>query len=139
VKKHRPKKLSDKDFRERVWKKTNGCCAYCGEDLHIKKFQIDHIICEYNWESYITNKVHIPGFLEHLTIEDLHHFDNLFASCRSCNSYKDTHPLEGFRVQIGKQIERLRNNWNFKFAKRYGLVAETPKPIVFYFETLENI
>lgn len=137
--KKRPNKFSKKEFRESVYDKTDGHCAYCGDPLHIKKFQIDHIICEFNWENYLTSGKHVPPFLTHLTLDDLHHFDNLFATCRSCNGYKDTYSLEGFRVEIEKQLERVNKySPNYRLAKRYGLVKETPKPIVFYFETLKK-
>ena len=122
--------------RSIVLAKTNGCCAYCGEFLG-GKFQIDHIVAQRIFNQSIVNKNHVPIFLSHLTIADVNHIDNLLASCRVCNKWKDTHHLQLFRTEIEAQIKRLNAfSSNFRMAKRYGLVQETPKPIVFYFETL---
>jgi hypothetical protein len=60
---------------------------------------------------------------------------NLNPACRSCNNWKNTHSLEGFRHEISMQVERARMySRNFKTAERFGLVLEVKKPVVFYFE-----
>jgi hypothetical protein len=125
-------------LRLQVLNKTNGHCAYCGVFLD-NIFQIDHIVAQRIFVSSIKNKTHIPLFLSHLTEIDLNHIDNLLPACRVCNKWKDTHHLELFRSEIEAQIERLnRSSSNFRFAKKYGLVKENPKSIIFYFENIKN-
>ncbi|MGL5511795.1 MAG: hypothetical protein ACRDBM_00965, partial [Sporomusa sp.] len=64
---------------------------------------------------------------------------NLLPACRSCNHYKSTLTIDEFREQIAKWPERLmRDSVTYKNAVRYGLVTPNIKPVVFYFEKLEN-
>ena len=64
--------------------------------------------------------------------------DNLLPSCRVCNKWKSSHSLEQFRKEIGEQIRRLNEySPNYRFARKYNLINETPHPIVFYFERME--
>jgi hypothetical protein len=45
--------------------------------------------------------------------------------------------LEDFRKAIKGYMNHLNNiNTQYKIAKRYGLVIEVDKPVVFYFETV---
>jgi len=129
-----------KQLREIVFNKCNEHCAYCGEELEYKNMQVDHIIPQRNFLIDITSESRTPGFLKHLTAKDLNHIDNLNPSCRICNKRKDTFHLELFRKEIASQVERaIKSSSNYRIAKRYGLIKETPKPIVFYFETLKTI
>ena len=124
-----------KKERTKVYEKFNGHCAYCGEKIEYKNMQVDHIIPQCFWEHRLKNNWRIPDFLKHLTITDLNHIDNLFPTCRVCNKWKSAHDLELFRTEIEQQIRRLNDySSNYRFAKRYGLVKETVKPIMFYFE-----
>jgi hypothetical protein len=85
----------------------------------------------------VRNRFRIPKFLEHLTVDDLNHHDNLFPSCASCNHYKGSWDLEGFRGQLGMIVGRLNERVViYKLAKKHGLLEETKKPVVFYFETI---
>lgn len=126
----------EREIRQKVYKKCGGKCAYCGKELN-NVFQVDHIIPKAFWYTHIKSNFRVPHFLQHLTVDDVNHIDNLMPACRVCNKWKSAHHLELFRSEIAEQIKRL-NDWsaNFRFAKRYGLIKETPKPIVFYFETL---
>lgn len=120
--------------RKLIYDKFGGKCAYCGCELN-GKFQVDHIIPQRNFETHIKNNWRIPEFLSHLTISQLNHIDNLFPSCASCNKYKDTHCLETFRYELGEMRKRLNNlSTHYKISKRFGLIKEIEKPIVFYFE-----
>lgn len=48
-------------------------------------------------------------------------------------------PLEQFRELIAGFMKHLNNiSTQYKIAKRYGLITETEKPVVFYFETVQK-
>lgn len=65
---------------------------------------------------------------------------NMVPSCHSCNITKSSLSLDHFREYIEHTVDSLNNNRYaaYKFAKRYGLIQETVKPIVFYFETFKK-
>lgn len=128
-----------KNLRESVHKKYNCKCGYCGIDIAYNEMQVDHIIPQNGFFTHIKNQWKIPDFLKHLTINDVNHLDNLMPSCRVCNNWKATHTLDLFRDEIFEQVKRLNDySSNYRMAKRYGLVLESVKPIVFYFETIYN-
>lgn len=124
-----------REIRESVYNKCRGHCAYCGEEITYKQMQVDHIIPKINWEWHLKNNHRIPSFLTHLTINDLNHIDNLNPSCRVCNKWKSAHDLEFFRSEIYEQVKRCNNySSNYRMAKRYGQIKETPTNIHFFFE-----
>lgn len=99
--------------------------------------QVDHIIPQYEFVKHVRNNFRIPSFLSYLTDIDLNHIDNLMPTCRICNKWKSAFDLEFFRQEISRQVERLNNySSNYRMAKKYGLISENNKEIVFYFETL---
>lgn len=125
--------------RQKIYDKYGGHCAYCGCEIEFKAMQVDHVISQLNRESTMKNRHFledwIPGFLRHLTYDDLHHIDNLMPSCRSCNLYKSAMRLEVFRRELWLLVERLNKRVViYKISKRYGTIQETNKPIQFYFE-----
>lgn len=124
------------ELRQEVFKKTSGCCWYCGEILAFNNMQVDHIIPQRNFKSHILHKdIWVPNFLKHLGINDVNNKDNLISSCRACNNFKSAFSLEQFREELSLQIERLNNNsTSYKRAKRFWLVEETGDKLVFYFE-----
>jgi 5-methylcytosine-specific restriction endonuclease McrA len=125
-----------KPDRKIIYDKIHGRCAYCG-DLLKDKFQVDHIISQRNFNHHVKNKFKVPVFLSHLTLTDLNHIDNLYASCSSCNNYKSTKCLETFRAELQRQPEILRNERpTVRLSERFGLLQFNIKPVVFYFETL---
>lgn len=129
--------MKKKNLRETVYEKCNGHCGYCGDKIEIKAMQVDHIIPQAFFLFHLKNKHKIPEFLSHLTETDVNHIDNLMPACRICNKWKDTFCLDSFKNQIIEQIKRLNDySANYRFAKKYGLVEETPKPVQFYFETI---
>ena len=124
-----------KKKREEVHGKYNGCCSYCGQDIAYSDMQVDHIIPKSNFETTIHNKYRVPKFLNHLTLEDVNHIDNLNPSCRRCNKFKDSMDLETFREELQKQLERAETtSANFRRALQFGQVIKTPRDIVFHFE-----
>lgn len=135
-----------KKLRSEVFEKFNGHCAYCGIEIKLNEMQIDHIVPQRSWNIIFKNrehtiifKKHVPSFLFHLTENDLHHIDNLNPACRVCNKWKNAHYLELFRSELQDQVNRLNaRNANFRIAKKFGQLQETPKPIIFYFEKVTN-
>lgn len=111
----RKRKSIPKKVREEVYKKYNGHCAYCGCPLEYKNMQVDHIESVYWYDG--ENEI-----------------DNYNPACRMCNFYKSTMTIEDFRNQLGKIVERLEKIFIFRLAKKYGLIKEVERPIVFYFE-----
>lgn len=127
-----------KSNRQKIFEKYGGHCAYCGEEITIKDMQVDHIIPKNEFWSHIKNDIHIPEFLRHLKLNDLNHIDNLNPACRVCNKWKSAFHLELFRFELSEQLKRLHKNIApYRMAKKYGLIEEKSKPIVFYFETLQ--
>jgi 5-methylcytosine-specific restriction endonuclease McrA len=111
--------------RSEVFTKTNGHCSYCGEQLN-DKWHVDHKVSK-RYAEY------------HKLDMEIDHIDNLMPSCPSCNIYKKEFTLEAFREQLGLLTGRLqKTNTIYKIAKRYELIEETNKPIVFYFEKIGN-
>ena len=131
-----------KELRIKIWNKYDKHCAYCGELLIYESMQVDHIIPQYNFYNFMSQKKYfswskIPEFLKHLTVTDVNHFDNLNPSCRACNKRKDRNQLEFFRSELSKQLEKCeKTSANYRMAKKFEQVVETVKPIVFYFEKI---
>lgn len=116
--------------RQAVYQKYNGHCGYCGCELAYKEMQVDHIVSQFHYKLKIHTKY---------TDKDMNDFSNLMPTCRVCNKWKSAQSLEHFRKEIAQQIKRLNEySANFRFAKKYNLVQETPHPIVFYFETINS-
>lgn len=131
--------MNKKEQRELVYKKYTGKCGYCGVGIAYKDMQVDHIIPQTQFLNHLNTKWQVPKFLNHLTPADLNHFDNLMPACRVCNKWKDTHSVEIFRGEIYAQVQRLNlYSTNYRMAKKYSLIQENLKPIVFYFETFRT-
>lgn len=151
--------------REIVFNKYGGRCAYCGEKLQ-KGWHVDemepvrrkykrvggHYILKLTGEvanvrhlsenelttenfTYIPEKLVADGY-EH---PERLHIDNQMPSCASCNINKHSGSLEDFRNLIENFITSLnRDSVQYKIAKRYGLIKEQVKPIIFYFEKFKD-
>lgn len=107
--------------REKVLNKYGGRCAYCGCEITLKNFQVDHIH---------------PKCRSHFKPDlDENRFENLNPACRKCNKFKDAFLLEEFRREISCQVSRLlERNAQFNRALKYNQLKITESPIVFYFE-----
>ena len=128
------KRLTDtekwNDKKLSIYNKYGGKCAYCGCEISLDNFNIDHVIskCEYESDRH--------RFPSPFKIEG---FDNLTPACCSCNNFKRAHTLSVFRSEIEQQIRRLRRyHPTFRLAERYGLLSCIDKKIVFYFEKLQE-
>lgn len=113
------RKAIPKKVREKVYKKYNGHCAYCGCEIEYKELQVDHVVSVY-WHG---------GDSE---------IENYMPSCRACNFYKSTMPLEKFREHLLTLPHRLESEFIYRIAKKYGIVVEEDKPIKFYFEKVSE-
>ena len=108
------KKLK-KEERENIYNKYNGRCAYCGSKIEYKDMQIDHVV-----------PLRIGGKDE---------ISNMLPSCRSCNHYKATLDIEGFRKYLSKIHDRLtRDSVAYRVAERFGIVEYKTDKVKFYFE-----
>lgn len=113
-----------------ILNKFNAKCAYCGCDINGNNFHADHIVPKL---SGLINK-DIPR-----SKKGTDNIENLNPCCRSCNSSKSTLSVEGFRIRILDRVSRLNEfSSNYQIAKRFSLIKEDIKPVVFYFETLQT-
>ena len=114
--------------REALRMMFGGLCAYCGCELGAK-WHADHVKPIYrSWPIAPDQNGLLAGRGKDV-------IENLFPACAACNLFKSVYDLETWREEIAKQVERARNkSFNFRFAEAFGLVAETGKPVVFWFE-----
>lgn len=115
--------------RESIRLMFGGKCAYCGRELPKNGWHADHVQAIYRgWPRCPDTN----GLLPHRGVDEI---DNIFPSCAACNIFKGVYDLEIWRMEIAKQIERAREkSVNFRFAEAFGLVQETHKPVIFWFE-----
>ena len=125
--------ISKKD-REIIKQKFGGKCAYCGCELK-KGWHVDELEPVRRNFTYDKNKGTFKATGDCLHPERFN-INNQMPSCQSCNINKHSLSLEEFRNLIVGFINSLnRDSTQYKIAKRYGLVQETNKPVIFYFET----
>jgi hypothetical protein len=137
----------NKKDRQIVFDKYNGHCAYCGCKLE-KGWHVDELlpVRRYRVQAKDKNGDSIWDKTRHrwkekiiITKPENFHIDNQMPSCASCNINKHSLSLEDFRSLIEGFMKHLNEiNTQYKIAKRYGLVKEDIKPIVFYFESVNN-
>lgn len=134
--------MTKKD-RQIVYEKYGGKCAYCGCDLQ-KGWHVDEVHPVVRDWGYVPSKGRSKFDMVKKTIGMRHPerltIENQNPACASCNILKSSMDLEAFREVIAGFINSLNSYTNqYKFAKRYGLVVETGKPVRFYFETTNNL
>ena len=106
-----------------IYNKTDGHCAYCGEEIELKAMQVDHVA-----------PMEFDGLIEK-SGNDPNHIDNLLPSCRSCNYIKSSMMLEKFRQRVSEWPNVLmRDNVTYRNAVRFGMVLQNPHKVEFYFE-----
>lgn len=106
-----------KNERLQIYDKCGGHCAYCGCVLDYKDMQVDHVI---------------P-----LRLGGADKLNNMLPACRSCNHYKATFGVEGFRKYLMGIVNRLmRDSIPFQVAIRFGIVKHMRDDVIFYFERL---
>lgn len=114
-----------KTERQQVYDKCHGHCAYCGCVLDYKDMQVDHCTPVKNWPEELAEG------------RDVNDFENLLPACRSCNHYKATLDVEGYRKYLAGISQRLmRDSIPYQVAIRFGIVTHVRDDIIFYFEDL---
>jgi len=123
-----------KKNREIIKQKFGGKCAYCGCELQ-KGWHVDELLPvrrNMKWDKDKSKYVW-DGTYEH---PERLNIANQIPGCPSCNINKHSMGLEEFRNLISGFMKHLNEvSTQYKIAKRYGLVQETNKPVIFYFET----
>ncbi len=124
--------------RELLFNKYGGKCAYCGCEL-VKGWHIDElepIRRNKKWDRKKRKWVY-DGTCKH---PDRLHIDNQMPACASCNINKHAMSLEEFRRLVGGFLTSLnRDSVQYRVAKRYGFIHEVSKPVVFYFESYQEV
>lgn len=100
--------------REKIHKKYNGRCAYCGRKITINEMQMDHIISLKNGGS--------------------NNIDNINPSCRLCNERKGSMTTEAYKKQLQKDFRKLRKYKTFEEAGRFGMIKIHGWNNKFYYE-----
>ncbi len=129
-----------KSDREIIFNKFNGKCYLCGDQLK-PGWHADHLIpCRRKWKSVRDeNGRHklVPNGFDN---PEANCIENMMPACASCNINKHSSDLETFRSLIHGFMKHLNEvSTQYKIAKRYGLVHEDIKPVVFYFENVQAI
>ena len=109
-----------KQPRAEIHAKYGGRCAYCGKEIPLNGFHVDHLTPIYRglvgWEERDESSVKMPA-------------------CGRCNRWKSVHSLEQFRAEIEAQVARVRRgSAGFRLAEDFGQIESTPHRVVFYFE-----
>ena len=113
------RKPISKSTRASVYLKYKGHCAYCGKQIDYKDMQVDH-----------ATPLRIGG------VDDI---SNYMPACRSCNHYKATFDIEGYRKYLGDIHKRLmRDSIPYQVAERFGIVKHISDDVTFYFEELRG-
>ena len=122
-----------KKERQAIFEKFDGHCAYCGCLLQ-QGWHADHIKPirrKFKYDRSKQKLVH-TGECRHPKRECV---DNYFPACASCNINKHSMSIEDFRKLVSGFITSLnRDSVQYRVAKRYGLLEEIEKPVIFYFE-----
>ena len=111
----------------------DGRCAYCGTELP-KSWHADHVEpCQRKWIPMQGRAVQTGEFYK----PENNRIDNLMPACPPCNIDKHSMSLESWREKLGRTLEVLRRNYpTYRHALRFGMLAETPTPVVFHFEQM---
>lgn len=126
--------MTKKEERLKILKKCNGRCAYCGEELG-DKFHVDHLIPVKRISVWENGKFKATGKMENPEMDT---YENKYPACASCNIAKSSLGLEHFREVVSNKLVQLERESNYRMAKRFGMIVEKPKKIVFYFEELKS-
>ncbi|ENC9555071.1 HNH endonuclease [Aeromonas hydrophila] len=115
--------LYSKTKRGKVFSMFDGNCAYCGDQILLETFHVEHVVPK---SSGGTNE-----------------YMNLKPSCEACNRTKRTWTIEEFRIRLA--IKQSTNGISFNSAQIELLRATgcldllgVNQNLQFYFETMKN-
>ncbi len=115
--------------RKQVYLKCKQRCAYCGEKIEFSQMEVDHVFSKRQWQFSSKEKRPYP------TVDDIR---NLLPSCHSCNHYKRSYSLEGFRHLMKTLHKRIESHYINKVAIKYGIIIMSEWDGLFYFEKMKN-
>ena len=124
-----------KELRIRVFKKYNAHCAYCGNEIEYKNFQVDHKIPQifkHLYDSSVMRKIY------NIKEQDINDFENLMPTCRRCNHYKRSYLLEEYRKLLLTLHNRIKKQYISKVAIDYNIIKINNWDGIFYFERIKN-
>jgi 5-methylcytosine-specific restriction endonuclease McrA len=130
----------NKKQRELLKQKYGGYCAYCGTLLG-DKWHADHLKPVMRLSEIVRvdkpNQTYIFKPTGVMLKPENDTEDNYMPACVACNLHKTNMSLECFRKCLQNHLVTLNKSVAhsiYRHAKRFGLVSETPKEIVFHFE-----
>ncbi len=120
--------LKKPENRVVILEKCNNRCSYCGCKLTYNTLHVDHMIPKMRGKYQIPLSPHIVDC-----------FENYWPCCQSCNSSKSSLSLDEWRENISSKVDRLlRTESSFQIALKFKQIKPTNKPVIFYFEKLNN-
>ena len=135
-----------KKEREELHMMFGGKCAYCGEDLK-RGWHADYIgPVEREWLKAFYRARWIREGRRGAEPEkpklgrpERDCIENMFPACRNCNCGKSAYNLEMWRRILSEQ-PRMAFDYssNYRWSIKFGLVALTNAPVVFYFERMRS-
>ena len=112
--------ITKKENRIAVYNRFGGRCAYCGIELDIDNFQVDHLRALKRGE---------------LNVDRDYSFDNCMPSCKQCNASKSSFTLEQWRKELELKVARLNKYHSiYRICKSFNLVNESGNCVIFHFE-----
>ena len=116
--------------RQAIFDKSGGKCWYCGCEL-VKGWHADHLEPVRRNSKWAIDNAGADKMLN----PEFDTEENKVPACAKCNMMKSSYNIEQFRSVINDFIDSLNSySTQYNFAKKYGLVEETEKPVVFWFE-----
>ena len=151
-----------KKTREQVFKKFDGHCAYCGEEIEYDKMQVDHIKPADNlrlYKEYLKlakseegNEIQRANWLriaenckkkvicDFGSLKNVDAIENLLPACADCNMYKSSFSVEQYRKTVKTLHLRMKYKSRMKLElfRKYNVKENQPFDGVFYFEKVGN-
>ena len=123
-----------KKQRDELRAKFGGKCAYCGNALD--KMHADHLEPCIRVTRDCMGRA-LPASECYMVKPERNTVANMMPACAACNLHKGGYSLEGWRdiLQRSAQIVGKQTS-TFRAGERFGIIAVSEAPIVFYFERL---
>lgn len=119
--------------RDALRQKFAGRCAYCGCELG-RSMHADHLepcirIIRDPWRRPL------PAGERTMLKPERNTVGNMMPACAACNHHKGSYALEAWRDIIQRSAEIVaKQTSTFRAGQRFGVIAATDAPVVFYFE-----